>query len=195
VSHPDLALLQSCSDVPDASIVTSIDHANAILLLKPGNLWRRVGCIVLAAAVGVSAPHTVNFGHPARVDFRACLSGSCKSEGIRGIKVLAVFAKANILASQGAAATDEVSMKRAIEIAGGLEARPLLGGGQGECSLAYWPASGRTAEKFTKFLVPDQKNWADIYGSTEGYGKMGEASRRHIRPNPRQNHRSHGQQI
>ncbi|WP_156041793.1 hypothetical protein [Bradyrhizobium sp. URHD0069] len=48
--------------------------------------------------------------------------------------------------------------------------------------------------KFTKFLVPDQKNWADISGSTEGYGKMGEAFRRHIRPNPRQNHRRHGQQ-
>jgi class 3 adenylate cyclase/tetratricopeptide (TPR) repeat protein len=77
---------------------------------------------------------------------QAC-QASAKQKGYAGIEALAVVAEANILASQGEPAAAEAfrSVHRAVEIAGRLEARPLLAAARGveERLLA---ASGRKAE-------------------------------------------------
>jgi tetratricopeptide (TPR) repeat protein len=77
---------------------------------------------------------------------RAC-QASAKQKGYGGIEALAVFAEANILASQGEPAAAEAigSTHRAIEIANRLEARPLLGAARGVLA-GLLAASGRTAE-------------------------------------------------
>ena len=77
---------------------------------------------------------------------RAC-QASAKQKGYSGIEALAVFAEANILASQGEPSAAEAigSTHRAIEIATRLEARPLLGAARGVLA-GLLAASGRTAE-------------------------------------------------
>jgi class 3 adenylate cyclase/tetratricopeptide (TPR) repeat protein len=77
---------------------------------------------------------------------RAC-QASAKQKGYGGIEALAVFAEANILASQGEPAAAEAigSTHRAIEIATRLEARPLLGAARGVLA-GLLASSGRTAE-------------------------------------------------
>ncbi len=63
---------------------------------------------------------------------RASQAGA-KQKGYGGIEALAVLAEANILASQGASMTEEAMgcLKRTVEIAGELEARPLLAAAKG----------------------------------------------------------------
>ncbi len=77
---------------------------------------------------------------------RAC-QASAKQKGYGGIEAIAVLAEANVLASQGASAAPEAigCMNRAIEIASGLDARPLLGAARGLLARVL-AASGRTAE-------------------------------------------------
>jgi tetratricopeptide (TPR) repeat protein len=77
---------------------------------------------------------------------RACQAGA-KQKGYQGLEASALFAEASILFLQGAsAATDAIAkFERTIEIAAGLEARPLLGSAKG--TLARLLAnSGRKAE-------------------------------------------------
>ena len=70
-----------------------------------------------------------------------------KQKGYGGIEALAALAEANILASQGADATEEAigCSKRAVEIAARLEARPLLGAAKGMLGQLL-AESGRMAE-------------------------------------------------
>jgi ATP/maltotriose-dependent transcriptional regulator MalT len=77
---------------------------------------------------------------------RAC-QASAKQKGYGGVEALAIFAEANILASQGKPAAEEAigSAHRVIEIAARLETRPLLGGARGMLARLL-AASGRTAE-------------------------------------------------
>jgi tetratricopeptide (TPR) repeat protein len=77
---------------------------------------------------------------------RAC-QASAKQKGYAGVEALAAYAEANILASQGEPAAEEAirSIKRVIELAVGLEARPLLGAARGILARLL-AASGRTAE-------------------------------------------------
>ncbi len=77
---------------------------------------------------------------------RAC-QASAKQKGYAGIEALAVFAEANILASQGEPAAAEAigCMNRTIEIAARLEARPLQAAARGMLARLL-TASGRTTE-------------------------------------------------
>jgi ATP/maltotriose-dependent transcriptional regulator MalT len=77
---------------------------------------------------------------------RACQAGA-KQKGYSGVEALAAFAETNMLALQGEPAAEEAirSAKRVIEIAVGLEARPLLGAARGILARLL-AASGRTAE-------------------------------------------------
>jgi hypothetical protein len=77
---------------------------------------------------------------------RAC-QASAKQKGYAGVEALATLAEANMLASQGEPAAEEAirSAKRVIEIAVGLEARPLLGAARGILARLL-AASGRKAE-------------------------------------------------
>ena len=77
---------------------------------------------------------------------RAC-QASAKQKGYAGVEALATLAEANMLASQGEPAAEEAirAAKRVIEIAAGLEARPLLGAARGILARLL-AASGRTAE-------------------------------------------------
>jgi hypothetical protein len=147
-SHPGLALPQSCSDIPNASIVVPIDHANTILLLKPGNLWCHVGCAVLAATVGVSAPHTVNLWDIQRglVFVRFCQAGA-KQRGYGVSRYWRSSPKPTSSCHRELLRRMRLSMKRAI----GLEARPLLGAVK-RMLLAYRPLpAGRPRQKMNWF--------------------------------------------
>jgi hypothetical protein len=126
VSHPGLAFPQSCSDIPNASKVAPIDHANTILLLKLGNLWSRVGCVVLAATVDVSAPHTVNLGDIQRglTFMRVCQAGA-KQRGYGVSRYWRSSPKPTFSRHRELLRRMKLSMKRAIEIAAGLEGRPF----------------------------------------------------------------------
>jgi tetratricopeptide (TPR) repeat protein len=77
---------------------------------------------------------------------RACQAGA-KQKGYGGIEALAVLSEAAILASQGVANQAEAiaCLKRAIETAERLEARPLVGAARGMLGRLFG-ASGRTAE-------------------------------------------------
>ena len=77
---------------------------------------------------------------------RACQAGA-KQKGYGGIEALAVFCEAAILSSQGTPVAAEAigCIKRAIEIAARLEARPLLGAARGMLARLL-AASGRKAE-------------------------------------------------
>jgi class 3 adenylate cyclase/tetratricopeptide (TPR) repeat protein len=77
---------------------------------------------------------------------RAC-QAAAKQKGYGGVEVLAVFTEANILSSQGAPMAEEAieCMKRAVELAAGLEARPLLGAARGILARLL-AGSGRMAE-------------------------------------------------
>lgn len=77
---------------------------------------------------------------------RACEAGA-KQKGYAGIEALAALAEASILASQGSDAAAEAigAMKRAIEIATRLEARPLVAAARGMMARVL-AASGRTVE-------------------------------------------------
>jgi class 3 adenylate cyclase/tetratricopeptide (TPR) repeat protein len=77
---------------------------------------------------------------------RASQAGA-KQKGYGGLEALAVFTEANILSSQGAPMTAEAieCMKRAVEIATRLEARPLLGAAKGILARLL-ATSGRMAE-------------------------------------------------
>jgi class 3 adenylate cyclase/tetratricopeptide (TPR) repeat protein len=77
---------------------------------------------------------------------RACQAGA-KQKGYGGIEALAVFSEAAILSSPGVPNQGDAiaSLKRAIEIAARLEARPLLGAARGMLARLL-AASGRTAE-------------------------------------------------
>ncbi len=77
---------------------------------------------------------------------RACQAGA-KQKGYGGIEALAAFSEASILSMQGVAQQEDAiaSLKRAIEIADRLEARPLLGAARGMLARSL-AASGRTAE-------------------------------------------------
>src|SRR6202040_1735080 len=77
---------------------------------------------------------------------RAC-QASAKQKGYGGIEALAVFTEAIILASQGASMAEQAMqcLKRTVEIAAGLEARPLLGAAKG-VRARLLAASGRTTE-------------------------------------------------
>jgi tetratricopeptide (TPR) repeat protein len=77
---------------------------------------------------------------------RASQAGA-RQKGYGGIEALASFTEATILDSQGEAALPESigAMKRTVEIAGRLEAGPLLGAARGVLARLL-AASGRTAE-------------------------------------------------
>jgi class 3 adenylate cyclase/tetratricopeptide (TPR) repeat protein len=77
---------------------------------------------------------------------RASQAGA-KQKGYGGIEAMAVFTEANILASRGAVEAAEAiqCMTKAAEIAGRLEASPLLGAAKGILSRLL-ADSGRTAE-------------------------------------------------
>ena len=77
---------------------------------------------------------------------RGCQAGA-RQRGYGGVEALAVFAEANILASQGASATDEAldCLQRVAGIAGRMEARPLLGAARG-VRARLLAASGRATE-------------------------------------------------
>jgi len=77
---------------------------------------------------------------------RAAQAGA-KQKGYGGVEALAVFTEANILASQGASMAEEAMgcLKRTVEIAARLEARPLLGAAKGVRARVL-AASGRTTE-------------------------------------------------
>ena len=77
---------------------------------------------------------------------RAC-QASAKQKGYGGIEALAAFAEANILASQGTSMVEEAmgSLKRTVDIAAGLEARPMLAAAKG-VRARLLAASGQHAE-------------------------------------------------
>jgi class 3 adenylate cyclase/tetratricopeptide (TPR) repeat protein len=81
------------------------------------------------------------------LDMARAAQASARQKGYRGVEALAVFAEANILASQGEPAAEAAigSAKRVIEIAASLEAQPLLGAARGTLARLL-VASGRTAE-------------------------------------------------
>jgi len=100
-----------------------------------------VASVYLAAAYGQlgDAPRGLSMVRAARAGAR--------QKGYGGIEALAVFTEGSILASLGASsATEAISvLKRAVEIAGNLEARPLLGAARGMLGRLL-AASGRIAE-------------------------------------------------
>jgi tetratricopeptide (TPR) repeat protein len=77
---------------------------------------------------------------------RSCQAGA-KQKGYGGIEALAAFTEANILASQGGSMAEEAMgcLKRTAEIAGTLEARPLLAAAKG-VRARMLAASGRKTE-------------------------------------------------
>ena len=83
---------------------------------------------------------------------RAC-QASAKQKGYGGIEALATFAEASVLASQGASMTAEAvgCVKRVIEMAERLEARPLLGNAKGMLARLL-VASGRQVEAQDELL-------------------------------------------
>ena len=83
---------------------------------------------------------------------RAC-QASAKQKGYGGIEALATFAEANVLASQGPTMTTEAiaCVNRVIEIAGRLDAQPLLGAARGTLARLL-AASGRRVEAQDELL-------------------------------------------
>jgi len=83
---------------------------------------------------------------------RACEAGA-KQKGYAGIEALAAFAEAGILVGLGEASRPEaiVSLKRVIDLAARVEARPLLGTAR-EMLAHSLAASGRSAEAQDELL-------------------------------------------
>jgi tetratricopeptide (TPR) repeat protein len=83
---------------------------------------------------------------------RSC-QASAKQKGYGGIEALATFAEANVLAAQGAHMTEEAigCANRVVEIAGRLEAQPLLGAAKGTLARLL-AASGRRVEAQDELL-------------------------------------------
>lgn len=77
---------------------------------------------------------------------RACYQGA-RQKGYGGVEALATLTEANILASQGIGATEEAigCLRRAVDSASALEARPLVASARGTLARLL-AASGRTTE-------------------------------------------------
>jgi tetratricopeptide (TPR) repeat protein len=101
--------------------------------------------VVVSAYLGAAYSQLGDLQHGLSL-VRAC-QASAKQKGYAGIEALAVFSEAAILSNQGTSdeADPVAGLKRAVEIAERLEARPLMGAAKGMLARVL-AASGRTAE-------------------------------------------------
>jgi tetratricopeptide (TPR) repeat protein len=126
------------------------EAADAVSLLREAEIEaEQLGHVPsgLAASVYLAAAYS-QLGDATRglTVVRAAQAGA-RQKGYGGIEALSVFTEGNILASQGAARATEAigALRRAVEIADKLEARPLLAAARGTLGRLLG-ASGRMAE-------------------------------------------------